>query len=198
MAKASREYIDKDREVMTEYYDLQEEYSGSGGKTLKRKLRRLIEKDADFLDSYLVLCEILEDEGNYTEAEGMLDKAYDRAMKLILDRNGEWPDILMWGFLENRHIIRTILNKAISFWMKEQTDEALEIFRNLLKTNPGDNVGARYFLLAIKMGMSFDEHEDRFNKGGYYDLDVNKWFNEHNPKFPQEFDEWRKEVEGLG
>lgn len=65
-------------------------------------------------------------------------------------------DILEWGWLENRHIIRTILNKAISLWENNHMDEALNLFRNLLKTNPNDNVGARYYILAIRMNMSLE------------------------------------------
>jgi len=35
---------------------------------------------------------------------------------------------------------------------------------NFLKTNPNDSVEARYYILAIRMNMSFEEFENRFNK----------------------------------
>ena len=195
MAKRLREFVDKDHEVMDAYYDLREKYNGKNGKTIKKKLQELTVKDPDFFDTSLFLFEILQNEGKLLEAEAILESAYQRAVKLITDKRGNWPDILEWGWLENRHIIRTILNKAIALWIHNETDGALELFRKLLKTNPGDNVGVRDFILAIRMNMSFAEFENRFDKGGYYDTELTDCFDENYQKFPDEFDWWEKAVE---
>jgi hypothetical protein len=72
---------------------------------------------------------------------------------LITDKKGNWPDVLEWLWLENRHIIRAILNKTISLWKNKDVDNAIDLFRKLLKTNPMDNVGARNFILADLMGV---------------------------------------------
>lgn len=180
---------------MDRYYDVLEEYTGNNPKTVKKKLKSLIKKDPNFLDSYLLFSEVLEDEGKFKEAEEILDEAYERAIKIITDENGNWPDVMLWGYLSNRHIIRTIFNKAISLWRKGENDQALVLFRKLLKTNPNDNVGARECILAIRMGMSFYEFESRFNKGGYYDYDLFDWFCDNYKKFPDEFDWWEKAIE---
>lgn len=195
MSKRLREHVDEDHKVMSAYYDLCEKYNGRNAKSIKRQLTQLIDKDPDFLDSYLLLYEILQDEGNLPGAEKILNDAYERAMKLITDKKGKWPDVLEWGWLENRHIIRTILNKAISLWESREIDDALNLFRKLLKTNPGDNVGARDYILAIRMNMSFEEFENRFNKGGYYDTELSDWFDENYKKFPDEFGWWEKAIE---
>jgi len=194
MVKKQREYVDKNHRVRETYYDLYEEYDGKNAESMKRQLKQLIEKDPDFLDSYLFLYEILQDDGNFHEAEKVLNEAYGRALKMITDKKGNWPDILEWGLLENRHIIRTIFNKAISLWRNKEIDNALDLFRKLLKTNPGDNVGARDYILAIRMGMSFEKFEERFNKGGYYDMELVKWFDKNYNKFPDEFDWWEKAI----
>jgi len=142
-----------------------------------------------------LLYEILQEEGDLQEAERVLDEAYDRALKLIKDKKGNWPDLLRWGWLENRHIIRTILNKAISLWESKKMMNALDLFRKLLKTNPGDNVGARYYILAIRMDMSLKEFEKRFDRGGYYDNKLVAWFDKNYKNFPDEFDWWEKVIE---
>jgi len=142
-----------------------------------------------------LLYEILNDDGNSAEAEKVLDDVYGRALKLITDRKGNWPDILGWGWLENRHIIRAIFNKAVSLWHHNEVGEALDLLRKLLKTNPMDNVGARDYILAIRMGMSFDEFEGRFNRGGYYDIELTEWFDKNYGRFPEEFGTWEKVVE---
>lgn len=195
MAKKQIEYLDKDHKVMSDFYDLCETYNGDNTMSVKRQLENLIKKDPDFLDSYLFLREILQEKSNSGEAKKLLDDAYRRAVELITDKKGNWPDVLEWAYLENRHIIRTILNKALSLWENEETDDALELFRKLLKTNPGDNVGARDYILAIRMDMSFEDFERRFNKGDFYDNDMINWFEKNYKKFPDEFDWWEKAVE---
>jgi len=195
MSKQEREYVDKDHEVMDEYYGLCESYDGRNIKTVKRQLLQLIERDPDFFDSYLFLFELLQDEGNFPEAEKILDRAYNRAINLITDKQGRWPDKLEWGWLENRHIIRTIVNKAVLLWSRDETEPALKLLRNLLKTNPLDNPGVRYYILGIKMNMGFEEFEDRFNRGGFWDIEIDHWFKENYEKFPEEFDWWEKAIE---
>ena len=56
-------------------------------------------------------------------------------------------------------------------------------------------VGARFYILAIRMNLSFDEFENRFNKGGYYNKELNEWFYKNYKKFPDEFADWEKEIE---
>lgn len=195
MKKKAREFIDKDRKVSAAYYDLLEKYDGTNAKTTKTKIEKLIKEDPDFFDTYLLLLNILEDEGKFEEAAQILESAFNRAINLITDKNGNWPDMLEWGLLENRHIIRTILNKAILLWDFKQFDEALDLLRKLLKTNPGDNIGARDYILAIRMNMSFEDFEKRFNKGGFYDNELTDWFENNYKKFPDEFGWWEKAME---
>lgn len=193
--KKLREYVDTDHEVMDAYYDLCGEYTGQNAYSVKKQLKNLIEKDPDFLDSYTLLHEILFREGKVKEAIKVLNEAYERAIKVITDENGNWPDVLEWGWLENRHIIRAILNKAVLSWGSNDLECALDLFRKLLRTNPGDNPGVRFYILAIRMGMSFKEFEKQFNRDGFYHTDLFDWFEENCKKFPDEFDWWEKAVE---
>ncbi len=190
-----REFVDKDHEAMGEYYDLCEILDRKNKEFVKGKLKKLIGRDPNFLDSYLLFYEIMDGERKTKEAEKILDRAFEIAIKLITDKSGNWPVKLEWGWLENRHIIRTILNKALSFWEKGENEKALNLLRKLLKTNPNDNIGARNYILAIRMGMSFGQFERRFDKGGYYDMDLTDWFDKNSKKFPGEFGWWEKTVE---
>lgn len=194
----SREFVDEREhgEVMDAYYGITESYTGENTEEVKLKLKKLIEKDPYFLDPYLLLMEILNEEENFEQGEEVLNLAYQKAMELILDKDRNWPDILEWGWLENRHIIRTIVNKALFLWAQGENEKALELLRKLLKTNPNDNVGARDYILAIRMGLSFDDFEDRFDRGGFYDSELSDWFQENYKKFPDEFDWWEKDLGG--
>lgn len=190
-------FVDKNRPVQMKYYDLLDSPNIMTNREMENKIKKLIKEDPDFLDTYLILYEIYQDEGDLKNAEDILNEAYQRAINLITDKEGNWPESLMWGFLENRHIIRVIFNKAVNFWDKGQNQEALEILRKLLKTNPNDNVGARDYILAIRMGMTFEEYEQKFNKGGYYGMESVKWFENNAPKFPDEFGWWLESQEGF-
>lgn len=195
MVKKLVEYQDRDHHVMTPYYNLCEMAPKYKIQTVKRKLKEFIKNDPEFLDPYLFLRDIYEYENKNEQANRLLDEAFSKAIELITDEKGNWPDILEWAWLENRHIIRTILNKALSAWKNKETDEALDLLRKLLRTNPGDNIGARDFILAIRMNMSYDEFEDTFNKGGYYDMELMDWFDDNYKRFPDEFDWWEKAME---
>lgn len=111
---------------------------------------------------------------------------------MITDKNGNWPDSLEWAWLENRHIIRAIVEKGVRLWYNQKNDKALQLFRKLLKTNPNDNPGVRFYILAIKMNMTFERFEERFVKGGYYGVEIDDWFNRHFNRFPEEFGWWEK------
>ena len=187
-----RDFIDKDHKVMDDYYELLERYEEGDFSKVKmiNELKKLIKEDPYFFDSYSSLYLLLSESKKEKEAIKLLNDGYKKSLEVILNKKGEWPDSMEWGFLENRHLIRLICNKAILEWEFENNDVALDLFRNLLRTNPRDNAGVRFYILAIKMKMTFDDYEEIFNRGGYYDSDSWKWFNENVESFPDEFGEW--------
>ena len=188
-----KEFIDERHPVQQEYYMIMD--STSSDQEKKGKLRKLIKKDPNYFDPYIELYTILAQEEKIEEAEKLLEEAYQKAIETITDEEGHWPEKLIWGFLENRHIIRTILNYAITLWVYEENDKALDIFRKLLKSNLNDNIGARHFILAIREGMSYFEYEDKFNKGGFYDNELMDWFDDNYKKYHDEFLEWEKHMD---
>jgi len=195
------EFID-DLRPTDDYYNLCEMMNGLGPAPPVGKLaRRLIREDPDHLDPYLILRQVLRETDREREAAEVLDEAYGRAVRMITDDQGRWPDVLEWGWLENRHIIRTLLNKALDHWDKGETDPALEILRRLLRMNPGDNIGARDYILAIRMGMGFREYEETFASdgpfGGYDGIKMMNWFDENIDRFPDEFGWWKEAVSAL-
>lgn len=189
MAEENREFIDKGRKVALLYDGLCGKYNGQNGKFIKKELNNIMSRDPDFFDAHLLLYEILQNEENRDKAEKVLTKAYGRAQKLILNEDGNWPASLAWNSVGNRHIIRVFINKALALWMGGDNDVALEIFRNLLKADPIDHVGAKEFVLAIRMNITAKDFQSRFNGEGNSDNNLDAWFKENHSKFPDEFDE---------
>ena len=190
MTKAHREFIDKERNVMEPYYEFCDYYESKDFDygTGEKRLREFIDEDPDFLDPYLTLREILLERGKVVEAARLLDEAYARALKLIRDAAGDWPDELLWGWLGNRHIVRTLFAKAEDLWENRDAEKGLDILRALLRTNPNDNIGARYYVLGINLGMDYDDFRERFvDEFGYYDASISEWFDGNAPLFPEDF-----------
>ena len=189
---SNKVFEDTERPVREKFQQLMEQGKPSGLEELIDQLQALITEDPDFLEPYLVLDEIYTETGKTDKAAEVVEQAFSRALHLITDDQGNWPDEIPWGVIENRHIVRAILHKAISEWEQRNWQDALDLLRLLLMTNPNDNVAARYYILAIRMGFTFKGFEDRFNKGGYYDSELNEWFDEHVNRFPDEFEWWLK------
>jgi len=183
--------------VLDEYYEIIETVGDP--KNLQQRFRSLIEKDSDFLDPYARLADLLIEEENYNEAEDLLNGAFRRAIDRIVDRKGNWPKRIDWAWIENRHLVRAIDRKAWDLWEGKREEYALEeLYRKLLKSNSNDNIGARYNILAIKLGYSPGEVEDMFpaSRPGFVDaMKMNDWFRKHAQDFPQELGWWlaRKE-----
>lgn len=184
-------FIDKDHEVMYRFYEIAEK-NISNAKMLK-EMQKLISEDPNFLDPYLVVADILSSQNQNKKAAAILHEAYERALMIIVDEMGRWPKELPWGFLENRHIMRAINQQALFYWEIGKIDEALDIFRKLLRVNPQDNQGVRYNILAIKMGLGIDEWTKPFGvqeDGEILGLDafkVSDWFDKNSKKFEDEF-----------
>ncbi len=119
----------------------------------------------------------------------ILKKGYERAMKMVMHR-GKFPDVLSWLFMENRHIIRMIYNYALKMWEMGEKNEALRVMQQLLASNPNDNIGARYGIVALLEGYdNVQSWEEVFESDSGYGLDglaVDEWFNKHTKKYPDE------------
>jgi len=190
-----REFIDKEHPIEEDYYQIMDRYTGKNARYIIPKLRKLIELDPHYFETYTSLVEMYYSLEEFEKGDILINRASEKALERIADRKGSWPDRLEWGWLENRHIIRALLNQAILDWKGEKDNEALELLRKLLRSNPRDNIGARFYILGIRMNMSFIDFELRFNKNGFYDKDMLEWFDAHYKDFPDEFGWWDEEME---
>lgn len=182
--KCHIEFRDHPRYLMESYYDLLE--SDIEDSTLKAELKKLINKEPDFLCPYLTLIKILREENQISEANKVLENAYAQALNLIIDESGRWPGKLEASWIPNWHIIITIFEKAIYLWETGKTDGSLDLFRKLLKTNPNDDFGARNYVLGILLDFDCREFHKWVNNNENYEA-VLEWFDENQKKFSDEF-----------
>ncbi|KQC12095.1 MAG: hypothetical protein APR63_11710 [Desulfuromonas sp. SDB] len=187
-----KEFIDTKRKTNMEFYDLQDSITEDNIQSVIKKLKKLINKDQYFLDPYLLLADLLEATGDKAESDKVITDAYEKALELVTEKTGQWPEKLEWGWLENRHIIRAFVNMGILYWKNNKTLEAYSLFQKLLDTNPNDNVGVRYFMLGILEKMSEKQFYKRFDKNGYWDEEIDNWFDKKIKNHKKEFGLWLK------
>ncbi len=191
--KQPAEFMDEDHAVIDEYYEITEQFQSQqiSLSAVKKSMVRLIKTDEQFLDTYLFQAQIEYDEEDYDEYSRLLWDAYLKALHKVANANGNYPTSLPWGWLENRHIIRALCNFALLQWEQGNIRLSLEIYRKLLASNLNDNIGARYSILAIRLGYN-PNYEALFlpESGPVYGLDAKKmddWFSLNAPKFSEEF-----------
>ncbi|MDF1880003.1 hypothetical protein JHD50_01595 [Sulfurimonas sp. MAG313] len=189
------EYIDMDRfEVNETYWNFLESPTSKDVKKSIKSLKDIIKKDPDYFDPYITLHEYYIADKDVEKAFKILSQGYYKAVALISDKNDEFPESLPWGFTENRHIIRILFNFATMLWLAGNKNEALAILLQLLKSNPNDNIGARYAILALLENYESYEHfeEEFLNETGEY-LDWERqddWFNKKVKKHPKVLSWW--------
>lgn len=159
---------------------------------IKLRLQSLIKKQPDYFDLYLLLGDVLLALGKPQQRDTLFDRGYRRALKLILDKRGQWPDRIEWTVMGNRPLIRMLSNKADLLWHVGMVDpecwrKAFCIYENLLRTNPNDNLGARFLMLAMLERMTPDEFERRFTTWNEHAGEVSNgldesWFAANAPK----------------
>ncbi|QSZ43200.1 hypothetical protein GJV85_13580 (plasmid) [Sulfurimonas aquatica] len=181
------EFIDEDRFQVNEmYFEFLESPVQDDIKQSIKSLKSMIKKDANFFDPYITLHEYYLMDRDFKSAINIIELGFKKAIDLI-DNDGRFPDVLNWGFIENRHIIRMIFNFAMFVWANDEDKEiALNIFMELLKSNHNDNIGARYSIVAILEGFnSQEEYEEQFESENGMGLEyeaLEKWFYESAQK----------------
>lgn len=185
--KEIREFLEKPRDVMNDYYNLLESDHDTDD------MSALIKIDPDFYDTYLYIANDLRELGETEEAKVLENEAFARANARIENKDGNWPDQMSWGWIENRHIIRTLARGADNFWTDGELDKALDIYKKLLHSNLNDNIAARYAIVGLRMGLTYDEYIKQVWPEATMPADhIDKWFKENAPKFAEDLEEWKQ------
>jgi tetratricopeptide (TPR) repeat protein len=101
-----------------------------------------IEVDPTYADGYNHLANIAWRKGDWKQAEGLYRKALELAEPEVKDI----PKGGFWGILESRPYMRALHGLGLTAWKQGRLEEAIGIFRQMLKLNPNDNQGARYLM----------------------------------------------------
>ena len=171
-------YIAPSHPLEDKVYELKEQWDGTNGIGIRRKLNALIKESPDLIEAYNFRYDILGHEDHIVAQ----DKEAKRAYKALVTHyfSDGIPETMEWGHFENRPLLRSLNNYAVCCWVPREKEEAIKTFKLLLKLNPSYNQGARFCLLGIMEGMS----QHHF----FHKMDQSKllpWFQENCHKYPE-------------
>jgi len=136
------------------YYDAMEATeAGDYGYAIKL-LEKAIEVDKFYVEAYVGLAIVYELKNDKETAKKYADIAFTETGRIF----PEWPETMPWGVIENRQYMRAIQLKAgLDLELLNDKKQAEELYRLLLKMNPGDNQGIRFLLAGLYAGLSGDD-----------------------------------------
>lgn len=155
------ENIDKDNVKWDHYYDAMEYLNVGDTKTAKKLLKKAIKIDEDFVAAYMGMTAAFKEERNKEKIREYTNLAYKKTRKVF----PAWPEEMIWGELENRQYLRAICDKAVLFHTDGDVEEAEKIYRLILRLNPRDNQGVRYYLAALFAGKTPEYVDKLFDEG---------------------------------
>jgi hypothetical protein len=199
------EFIDEPRDRNGEYADLDigRVFERMDEASYVKAVLQYMKQEPDYLLPYLDLADTKFAAEKGIEGK-LLRDAYERALRLMGAKDGEWPRLIESLRFRNRHILLAILQQAKWQWGQGETEAARVLFQKLLEVNPLDTIGARYRLGAILEGLTLEQWNSLFK-----DIDLSEdqivdvlakgtpapaeyWFMSIEPKYPEVFAPWRE------
>lgn len=153
---------DSDHSIEELFMDAEDYFYEYEFKKSKELLNRIILKDPLFHEAYLLLSSLYATEENFEEAKSTLKKGINIwESRIPEDFKGEIP----WGILENRPYLTLLYKLSDLADIIGNTDESIQIAEKLLKYNPNDNQGVRWFVgnLYLKTD-NYDKAEKNLKK----------------------------------
>lgn len=145
------------------YYDAMELLSGSREdvKTAERILKKALDIDPDNVQTHIGFSHVYGVLKNNKKAHEHIKKAYDETMKKF----PKWPRKMSWGDMDNRAFMRAVQYRADLYADDGEKEEAIKLYRLLLKLNPNDNQGVRYTISGVYAGVSGKEINNMNHRG---------------------------------
>ncbi len=127
------------------YYDAMDMLCEDRWESAEGILRQTLKKHKDYIELYVGLASVYRYIGDDDNFEKIVEKGY----KKLREKFPEWPKEMFWGYTNNRQFLRMIDFRASLYFDQGDKKEAEKLYKLLLRFNPGDNQGIRYFLAGL-------------------------------------------------
>lgn len=151
------------KDTDTLYYDAMEmlDMGRSGAKKAEKLLMKSLKIDEHNPQTYVGLVSVYGILQNKKKTEENIKKAYEETVRKF----SKWPKEMLWGDMDNRAYMRAIQYRADLYADNDEKEEAIELYRLLLRLNPNDNQGVRYTISGVYAGISGDKINKMFGEG---------------------------------
>jgi tetratricopeptide (TPR) repeat protein len=117
--------------------------------------RQALEISPDCADAYVLLADL--EAATIRERIELLRQGVAAGRRALGKRFFKENEGHFWGVLESRPFMRAVGALAVLYWEIGQGDEAIGLWREMLRFNPNDNQGVRYLLLCCLLELNRDE-----------------------------------------
>jgi tetratricopeptide (TPR) repeat protein len=108
----------------------------------------------DCADAYVLLAE--EEADTVQRALELYQKGVIAGRRALGEDYFEENVGYFWGLLETRPYMRAMQGKASCLWQMGRRQEAIDIYSEMMRLNPGDNQGIRYVLVDLLLALNRD------------------------------------------
>lgn len=111
--------------------------------------KKLISKHPYYIDAYSHLSLAFENQKKHLESLLTAEKAYNIGKSCFPKEFNRKKHQLSWMHLENRPFLRACQTLGLEYHNNKQYEDAIELYKEILAYNKGDNQGIRYLLLEV-------------------------------------------------
>lgn len=141
------EYPRLNWEVLEEFHDAIEHWRMGDVAFAEEVYRQMIDDYPEFIDAHHHLALLLSQTGRGEEAFRIWQDVVAMGLDCLPKEFEMGRDLLFWSILENRPFLRAYHSLGLEYLERDEIEKALEIFSNILATNPGDNQGVRALVI---------------------------------------------------
>ena len=147
--------LEKAQDLMHEAWDLEE-----GDKHRITLAEQAIALSPDCADAYIILAE--EKAEKPEEKLDYFEKALEAGERALDPKLFDEEVGHFWGVLETRPYMRAKEALADALWIMERRNEAIEHYLEMMRLNPGDNQGIRYWLIPRLLTEKRTQEAEKF------------------------------------
>jgi tetratricopeptide (TPR) repeat protein len=152
--------LDQAKSVDDLYYDAMDALNDGNSDKAIRLLSRALEIDSHYVQTYVGLASACRREKvNIAKYREYTIKGYEETQKIFK----KWPKELSWYDMDNRKYHRAIFFRAGLYIEDGEIEKGMELYRQLLKMWPSDNLGVRYYAAAAYAGKSIADVEEMWD-----------------------------------
>lgn len=154
---------EREEDINDLYYDAMELLDGgkSDAKKAEKLLSKALEIDEHNVQTHIGFTHVYGRLKNKKKAHEHIQKAYDQTIKKF----PKWPPYMLWGDMDNRAYMRAVQYRADLYADDGEKENAITLYRLLLKLNPNDNQGVRYTISGVYAGVSGEEINNMMDRG---------------------------------